>query len=231
MCNHVGDVEEELGKNIAKAVATIADTTLELYVWSSLANTIESSKGKYLYMFHWDSKAHVYDYIKKELPTLAAKTSTLQVGLYLDSLRAYQFFKKAPGEDVYELVFPGIGDVLVPWVHTREDNGKFVKALWNAGPGKTLVGASEMMSINDFVTLWGKINNVPTRWKNPSLVEMQQAWPEELAQEVWESGMFVAEFGWAGGDPETLWPEDLGIESLTKVADYIATEYPLPDTK
>jgi len=74
--------EYNQGKNIADAVATVADN-LDLFVWSSLSDAAKWSKGKYKGVFHFDSKAHVVDYIHKTYPVLSKKLSIIQMGLFV----------------------------------------------------------------------------------------------------------------------------------------------------
>jgi NmrA-like family len=56
--------ELQQGKNIADAVATIADTTLDLFVWYNLAHVKKWSKGKYTWVYHFDAKADIYKYVQ-----------------------------------------------------------------------------------------------------------------------------------------------------------------------
>ncbi len=74
------DLEMQQGKNLADAAANVE--TLERYVYSSLTNFKKWSKGKYTWVYHFDGKAKVVDYIKESLPGLAAKMSVVQIGLY-----------------------------------------------------------------------------------------------------------------------------------------------------
>jgi hypothetical protein len=75
------ETEVQQGKNIADAVASV--DTLDLFVWSSLSDAKKWSKGKYAGVFHFDSKAHVVDYINSTHPGLAARMSILQMGLFV----------------------------------------------------------------------------------------------------------------------------------------------------
>jgi hypothetical protein len=75
------ETELRQGKNIADAVATL--DTLELFVWSSLSNASKWSGGEYKGVYHFDSKAHVVDYIHRDHPALAKKMSLLQLGLFI----------------------------------------------------------------------------------------------------------------------------------------------------
>jgi hypothetical protein len=78
------DIEVANGKNLVDAVSSIADTTLERFIWSELSATKRISNGKYTWVYHFDSKAEITNYIKSK-PNVAAKTSYLQVPLYLSN--------------------------------------------------------------------------------------------------------------------------------------------------
>ena len=75
------DLEVSQGKNIADAAATVPG--LERFVTSVLSKTKHWSNGKYTWVYHFDSKAAVVDYIKEKLPALAEKTSFLQLGMFM----------------------------------------------------------------------------------------------------------------------------------------------------
>lgn len=83
------DLEVEHGENMANAAAKVE--TLERYVWSSLSDAKKWSKGKYTWVYHFDGKAKVTDYIKDALPDLAKKMSVLQIGLYATHWQASPF--------------------------------------------------------------------------------------------------------------------------------------------
>jgi hypothetical protein len=84
------ELEVQQGKNIAYAAATVA--TLELFIWSSLSAATKWSEGIYSRIYHFDSKAHVVDYIKEQLPSLFQKTSILQMGLFMDNWKGGEAF-------------------------------------------------------------------------------------------------------------------------------------------
>lgn len=75
------ELELQQGKNIVDAVATVKG--LEKFIWSSLSHARKWSKGKYMGIFHFDSKAHVVEYIKEKYPDLAKKLQILQMGLFI----------------------------------------------------------------------------------------------------------------------------------------------------
>lgn len=61
------DIDVQEGKNLVDAAASIADTTLERFVWSD----------------HFDSKAVVKAYIQSAHPEVAKKTVYLQMSSYM----------------------------------------------------------------------------------------------------------------------------------------------------
>jgi hypothetical protein len=76
------ELEYQQGKNIADAVASVV-ADLDRFIWSSLSNATQWSKGVYKGVYHFDSKAHVVDYIEEKYPHLKAKMSILQMGLFV----------------------------------------------------------------------------------------------------------------------------------------------------
>lgn len=77
-CYHV---ELQRVMNIAEAAAANL-ATVDRFIFSSLSHAKEWSKGKYTWVYHFDSKAEAVRRIKEKFPELAARMSILQVGLY-----------------------------------------------------------------------------------------------------------------------------------------------------
>lgn len=90
------ELEVQQGKNIADAVATVEG--LELFIWSSLSDAAKWSGGKYKGVLHFDSKAHVVDYIHEKYAKLSQKMSILQLGLFVTN------WKWGPGAVPWENV-------------------------------------------------------------------------------------------------------------------------------
>ncbi len=88
-------LEVQQGINIIDAAARcFAMTgTPERLVYSSLSGAKRASKGKYTWVYHFDSKARVVEYLAEkaqdgegaEYKALLAKTSYLQLGSYMDN--------------------------------------------------------------------------------------------------------------------------------------------------
>jgi len=77
------DYEAQQNKNIIDAAAKV--TTLERFIYSSLANTSKLSRGKYVHVYHCDSKAIAEEYGKSTYPKLWEKTNVFYAGFYLEN--------------------------------------------------------------------------------------------------------------------------------------------------
>ena len=73
-------MELQYGKNVVNAAATVQG--LERFIWSTLPPVKKLSKGKYTWMYHFDGKAAVKDYLLKEHKDLAKKTSFINIAFY-----------------------------------------------------------------------------------------------------------------------------------------------------
>jgi len=126
----------------ALAVVKIADKLpgLKQFIWSTLPGNAEG-QAKRTVVHHFDSKAAVDVIIKKEYPKLAAKTTFLYVGYYMNNLANFPSvklftFPAVPGTYIWmqptspSTVLPSAGD-------TSHNVGIFVRASL-AQPEKTL---------------------------------------------------------------------------------------------
>ena len=78
-----GHVETTQAKNVV--VAASKTPSLKHFIWSTLPNASKISKGS-LSIPYWDYKAKIDEYIKRDLPDLAKKTTFLWVGMYPSNL-------------------------------------------------------------------------------------------------------------------------------------------------
>ena len=76
-------IECEQGKRIADIAAALPQ--LEHFVWASLPDGKELSKGQFVNIFHWQSKADVAKYIKNSKPALWAKTIEILFPNYFEN--------------------------------------------------------------------------------------------------------------------------------------------------
>ena len=224
------EYEKRQGMNIMDAVSTVK--TLERFVWSGLSAAKRWSKGKYTQVYHFDSKAEVTEYLKTTYPKTWAKTSVIMVGFYLENalrvplvipqkvglhsrrskLEPLTVLQKSDG--VYEVVANHAPSVLWPYIETQHDTGIFVRALILDVPaGKNLYAYRKLMSIEDFLQLWGKINGVPVRYREIGFDEMVEV-GGILGREGAESFAYNADFGYEGrDDPTVVHPKDVSLHS------------------
>ena len=84
------DIEVRQGMNIAEAAAAGSTLrTLERFVFSSLSDVRKWSKGKYTWVYHFDSKARVVELVKERYPELDKRMSTLQIGEYVTNWKKF----------------------------------------------------------------------------------------------------------------------------------------------
>jgi hypothetical protein len=76
-------VETEQGKRIVDIAAALPQ--LEHFVWASLPDGKELSRGQFVNIFHWQSKADVAKYIKNSKPELWAKTIEIMFPNYFEN--------------------------------------------------------------------------------------------------------------------------------------------------
>ncbi|KAH6988695.1 hypothetical protein EDB80DRAFT_730717 [Ilyonectria destructans] len=226
MNEYARDLETAHGMNVALAASSPAvSSTLTHYIFSTLSDTTGRSKGKYTSNFHFDSKAAVTLRIQKELPGLAAKLSTVQVGMYADNWKR-GIGRTQQQSDGSLLVYIPEGDATpIPWVVAHRDTGVFVKALLQHEPGKHVLGCSEMTTFREFWGLWADIKGVKVEMPEVPLGEYLKPLPEPMRKEMYDSLSYIWEFGYTGGDPEVRLLADLAPEAkTTSMREYIETE-------
>jgi len=141
--------------------------------------------------------------------------STVQIGSYADNWKKIGFSAPRKATDgVYEVVNMCKSTSEFPWVETRKDTGKFVRALVKAGPGKNMLGVSQMVSFGEYMRIWGHVNGVEARHRQVGKEEMEErlsTLPEVARRELMESNAYVEEFGWDGGETGVVRPWDVSF--------------------
>ncbi|KAJ4861229.1 nmrA-like family domain-containing protein [Trichoderma breve] len=202
------DREVEQGMNVAHAASDPSVLgTLEHFVYSSLSDASRCSGGKYTTVYHFDSKARTMDLIKSQCPELAKRMSALQMGHYVTNWKAVP--------------------AMAPKRQPEKDTGAFVKALLDVPPGKTLIGVSEMMTFSTWMEIWGRVLDVQAAYQEVSPGDFYKDFPEPLGQELMDTNEYMIEFGYTGGDPEVVYPNELdpnikttSMEEYTKGEDW-----------
>jgi hypothetical protein len=140
-----GSTAVESGKKEAAQALTvikIADKLpwLEHFIWSTLPGNAEG-QAKRIVVEHFDDKAEVDVIIKKEYPKLAAKTTFLYVGYYINNLANFpsvKLFQTPASFGTYVWLQPVKSSAVLPSAGDTSHNvGIFVRASLNQ-PEKTL---------------------------------------------------------------------------------------------
>ncbi|KAL6691252.1 hypothetical protein J3F84DRAFT_397770 [Trichoderma pleuroticola] len=219
------ETELQQGKNIADAVATVDN--LELFVWSSLSHAKKWSGGKYTGIYHFDSKAHVVDYINSVHPNLAKKMSLLQLGLYATNWKmgeasSIPFIRRPDGSIVLRV--PGNGDIPIPFI-VPEDTGYFVKALTRVPARKNVIAFGDRLTWAEYIQLWSKTTGIPAILEKTTISEHAKLAPWGFGKEIAEMVAYAGEFGYDGSDPSVVSPQQLGIDvPVTRIEQYIRNE-------
>ena len=224
--NHVAfDGEVQHGKNAVDAAANHL-STLDRFIWSTLSDTKKWSKGEFTWNFHFDSKAAVEQYIKDAHPTLAAKTSYLQVGMYLQNWKMNPALRPHKNPDgTFTINLPeAFEDYPAPLVDPSHDTGHFVQALVDAPPGSAMLGYAKGATHGDHWRSWARIHDVKLEIENREFDFGDM--PDFLQREFDESLAYAIKYGFAGGDPNVKSPEELGVDvrQLTDLEEWVRKE-------
>ncbi|KAM0184890.1 hypothetical protein ACHAPI_012335 [Fusarium lateritium] len=229
------DVEVQQGRNIVDA-ANATMGTLDRFVLSTLSPTKKWSKGKYTHNYHFDAKLEAVEYLKATYSELTKKTSYLQVALYLSNWKSdlgkpskvSQHPQRAP------FCYPLIGDVakaegsnLTALTYSQcpltemAKSPSLTQAMIQVKPGVVLLGYSSLLSWKEYAALWGKIHNVECHFHRLDRKVLENAIPGGIGEELADMLEYIGEFGYEGGDPDIIYPEELDVD----VPVYTAEEY------
>ncbi|KAI7312924.1 hypothetical protein KC315_g11839 [Hortaea werneckii] len=225
-------IEVQQGKNVADVAAEVPE--LERLVWSSLANVKKCSGGKYNQVFHFDAKAAVAEYMF-EKDELESKVSCVLMGSFLTNVaKGLEFFRcrfetDNNGSKTAIWTPPFRASLPIPWVDVERDTGAFVKALIDAPPKTQVLGVSEWMAFDDWATLWSDVTGVKSKFEDA----LPKGAPStndgfDFKAVLLQTGHFLTEFGFTGGDPNVVEPEELERNGMkiprTKISDYMTRE-------
>ncbi|TRM64442.1 hypothetical protein BD626DRAFT_568198 [Schizophyllum amplum] len=204
------DVEVQQAKNIFHAVLPVLDG-LERFVFSTLPGGRKWSGGKYQWIYHFDGKQAAVDHLKESLPELAAKTSYVNLGLYLtNELEMPMMMPQKVADGVYAITRVGSADTKYPFVATSQDTGAFVKAAVELPPQSNLLAYSEMASWAEYAKTFQEVTGISLHYQPVTIEQIAAFLPENnVGREAGEVNLFTEELGWHGGDPSMLFLEDL----------------------
>ncbi|KAI9708153.1 MAG: hypothetical protein M1820_004107 [Bogoriella megaspora] len=216
-----GEYEAKQAINIAQAAAHTS--TLEHYVFSTLQEASAITKGK-APVPHMDHKSRVDDYIRKELPELAAKTTFLWIAFYAANLVGFPLIKpfEVPNSGgSYIWTQPTPATALLPITGSVGHNlGVFVHAILS-NPKLTLGGKylnvkTEVLSFQQILDIWSEVSGKNAVYAELGVDEFIKLWGpfgKEMAMQ-YKFGE-VAKGDWevlAREKGLLLTPEEVGIK-------------------
>ncbi|KAL7930894.1 hypothetical protein V8C35DRAFT_329894 [Trichoderma chlorosporum] len=215
------EVELRHGKNLADAAASTA-STLELYVFSSMANATKSSGGKYTKLYHMDSKAEAVTYAQS-LPELKEKFSQVQAPVYFQVGTGWGLPispKKQP-DGTYRMMGPGVSYKPIPFGDVRTDLGPCVKALVEQAPPNTnLFAVGEYVSWENYLRIFCETQGLEYGGVDElSYDDITKLMPGGLGHEFGLNVLFAFDFGYEGTEPGIVGPGKYGIR-MTSFKEY-----------
>ncbi|KAI1857011.1 hypothetical protein JX265_009791 [Neoarthrinium moseri] len=148
------DSEVNSGKNAIHAIKNVA--TLERLVYSALGSVKRVSGGKYHHTTFFETKAAIVDYIEADHPLLAAKTSYIYIGAYID----HPFLR--PKLDVASGRYVGMlscsKQTHFPVINAAESTGPFVRCLIEDEDPKTrLLAYDARLTVGEALDQWSGV--------------------------------------------------------------------------
>ncbi|KAH8813158.1 putative NmrA-like family domain-containing protein 1 [Xylogone sp. PMI_703] len=196
------NVEMAQGKAIADEAKAQG---VQHFVWSSLLNVSELSKGVLTKVHHFDSKAHVEEYIR----SIDIPATYFLPGFYMSNLPG-GMFRPNTSSQLWTLNLPIPTTSPVPLFDTASDTGKFVKGiLLNREKvlGKRIPGATAYYTVEQIVSEFREM--FPEAGKGAMAVQVPESEyignlvkagrSPESAEEMAQNMRLMGEFGYFGG--------------------------------
>ena len=220
------DLEVQHNKNIADAAATVGG--LDRFIMSALCAAKKLSKGKYTWVYHFDSKAKAVEYVREKHPELGAKMSVVQIGAYMSNWKHNKPTKvhghylpssnyeaaniKQEDDGTYRFSNVGSGEAPIPHFATEKDTGYVVRAALESAPGKNILAVGSMLSWIDVIKIWCQIHKVPFGGYDEIPFEAYEKYLPipGLGKELGEMFLFMDEFGYTGGEEGVVHAQDVG---------------------
>ncbi|PVH83435.1 putative NmrA-like family domain-containing protein 1 [Cadophora sp. DSE1049] len=220
------EVEMKQGKAMADAAK---EAGVQHFVWSSLLNVSELTKGVLTKVLHFDSKANIEKYIR----STGMPATYFMPGFYMSNLQG-DAFRLVDNDWTFALPIPTSAPI--PLLNTADDVGKFVKGiLLNREKvlGKRIYGATDYYTIDDIVKDFKE--QFPEAGKTAKAVELShQAYkdalgskgtPAEIQEELLQNMRLLSEFGYYGGDSLDE-SHSILVDKLTTWKEFMATKAP-----
>ncbi|KAI1363115.1 NAD(P)-binding protein [Xylaria arbuscula] len=188
------DTEVQHGKNAVLAAKNVP--TLERFVYSALGPMNRGSGGKYPASYHWETKAAIVDYIEKEQPELAKKTSFIYIGAY--ATNAFLTPKPDTNSGEYKAMIPCGAKTRFPIIDETKSPGPFVRALIeDEAAGTKLLAYDSCLTMEEAIEAWSRVTGKPAKLITLSIDEMSSL--TGVPHEVLWAPAYIEEFGYMAG--------------------------------
>ncbi|KAJ5748339.1 uncharacterized protein N7511_010035 [Penicillium nucicola] len=211
------ETEVTHGENAANVAATIP--TLERFIYSALGPMKAASNGKYSDSNHWETKAHIVNYIEQQKVDLAKKTSFIYIGAYITNPFLYPKFQAENGQFVAAL--PARKEMRMPIIDTAQSTGHFVRALIeDEEAGMKLLAYDDYLSVQEIMAVWSRALEKSVNLIQMTVQEMHEK--TGLPLEVLGGPAFIDEYGYCAGLENVVEPAQLkSYEPRTRFEDWV----------
>ncbi|KFY46546.1 hypothetical protein V495_02399 [Pseudogymnoascus sp. VKM F-4514 (FW-929)] len=186
--------EVSRAKNAVQTAAKVP--TLERLIYSALPSATKMTGGKY-HSLHWEAKADTVEYIEREHPELAKKTSFIYLGAY--NTNALLSPQLDPSDGKYKYVSALSKDVRMPIIDPKESTGPYVRALIeNEQPGIKLLAhdTDSFLTVQEIGDVWTRASGKEVSFVDVSVDFMHQKFG--VPMEVLRILPALNEFGYFG---------------------------------
>ncbi|KAI9163117.1 NmrA-like family domain-containing protein [Paramyrothecium foliicola] len=199
------DTEIQHAKNAA--VAATRTPTLERFVYSALGPMSAASGGKFPHSLHWEAKAASVEWLEREQPELAQKTSYVYPGAYATNAFLYPQRNEETGE--YVLLVPGTADMHFPVINELGDTmGLCVRALVeDEAPRTKLFVYDTDMTLGEGLDAWKKVTGKEARLESVTMEAMHER--TRLPYEILDGAGFLNEYHFMTGVEGFIEPHHL----------------------
>ena len=201
------DIELQQGKNLADAAAAVPG--LQRYIFSSMANATESSKGKYTRLYHMDSKAKTVAYAQ-QLAGLKDKFSQVQAPIYMNLPWQWGLptTPKRAADDSWRMLVIGPKDKGIPFGDVAADFGRCVQAAAESEPNLNLFAVGDYVSWERYLKTFCDSQGLKFGGVDEASYEQFcELLPGGLGHEFAHNVLFSHDFGYEGTDPNVIRPD------------------------
>ncbi|PGG99014.1 hypothetical protein AJ79_08713 [Helicocarpus griseus UAMH5409] len=186
------EVEYAQGKNIADAAKAAG---VSHFIFSSLINVTEASKGRLPHVSHFDGKADIEKYVR----AIGLPATFVLPGYFMSNFET----SLRKGEDgVYALALPVSDQAQFPLFDVSADTGKYVTAVIKQYPhvlGKDIYEAADYYTASRIVTEFTQVTGLPAKVVQITPEQYKGFMPAAVADELLENHQLLEDPGYYAG--------------------------------